>query len=189
MPTFVAIDFETADYRSDSACAIGAVRVEDGVVTARESRLIRPPRSLFQFTYIHGIAWEDVAESPVFAKVWEDLQPLVEGAEYFAAHNASFDRSVLHSCCLAAGLEPPPQDFTCTVQVARRVWNVRPTKLPNVCDYLGLPLKHHDAASDAEACAQILIRAGLEAGWDAVSPSAFGRTQPRRRTGAYRYIN
>ncbi len=190
MTTFVAIDFETADYQSDSACAIGAVRVEAGIVTARECRLIRPPRSRFQFTYIHGITWEDVAESPGFLSVWDSLAPLFAGADFLAAHNAGFDRSVLRACCLAAGIEPPPLPFTCTVQLARRVWNIRPTKLPNVCDYLGLPLKHHDAASDAEACAQIVIRAGLEAGWEAVHPATLATRAPARtRTGAARYFN
>ena len=42
---------------------------------------------------------------------------------------------------------------------ARRVWGVRPTKLPDVCRYLGLSLTHHDALSDAEAAAQIVIAA------------------------------
>jgi DNA polymerase-3 subunit epsilon len=35
--------------------------------------------------------------------------------------------------------------------------------LPDVCSYLGLPLRHHDPASDAEACAQIVIAARKQA--------------------------
>ena len=34
-PTFVAIDFETADYGRDSACALALVRVEAGVIVQR----------------------------------------------------------------------------------------------------------------------------------------------------------
>jgi DNA polymerase-3 subunit epsilon len=56
------------------------------------------------------------------------------------------------------------QPFVCTVQVAREVWDIRPTKLPDVCGHLGLSLKHHSANSDAEACARILI-AARTAGW------------------------
>ena len=56
MTTFVAIDFETANHRGDSACALGLVRVEDGAVTAAESLLIRPPDRNFSFTWVHGIA-------------------------------------------------------------------------------------------------------------------------------------
>jgi len=39
---------------------------------------------------------------------------------------------------------------------------IYPTKLNMVCDYLEIPLKHHDALSDAQACAKILMAAELE---------------------------
>jgi DNA polymerase III epsilon subunit-like protein len=57
-PTFVAIDFETADYKPDSACAVGLVRVENHQIVERAYTLIRPPRKKFVFTYYHGISWE-----------------------------------------------------------------------------------------------------------------------------------
>ena len=41
--------------------------------------------------------------------------------------------------------------------MARRAWNLRPTKLPDVCRHLGITLNHHDALSDALACAKIVI--------------------------------
>ncbi len=40
-PTFVAIDFETADYGRDSACALALVRVEAGVIVQRAFSYIR----------------------------------------------------------------------------------------------------------------------------------------------------
>jgi DNA polymerase III epsilon subunit-like protein len=43
-PTFVALDFETADYGRDSACAIGIVKVQGAQIIHEENRLIRPPR-------------------------------------------------------------------------------------------------------------------------------------------------
>jgi DNA polymerase-3 subunit epsilon len=61
---FVAIDFETADYGPDSACAVALVRVEDGRVARRTFRLIRPPRRAFVFTHIHGLTWSDVRGQP-----------------------------------------------------------------------------------------------------------------------------
>lgn len=158
--TFAAIDFETADPGRDSACAVGIVRVEKGRIVRRESRLIRPPRRAFAFTSIHGIAWEDVAQAPPFREVWEEMRELVEGVGFLAAHNAPFDRSVLGACCAAAGLEPPPLAFECTVRLARRRWGIRPTTLPDVCRALDIRLRHHDALSDAEACARIVLAAG-----------------------------
>jgi DNA polymerase-3 subunit epsilon len=165
-PTFVALDFETADYSPDSACALGLVRVENHQIVQRTYHLIRPPRRRFVFTYLHGITWEDVAGQPTFAELWPSLTPLWADVDFLAAHNASFDRSVLHRCCAAAGLEPPEIPFRCTVQLARRTWNIKPTKLNNVCDHLGITLKHHHAASDAEACALIVIAAHRGGGAD-----------------------
>ncbi len=160
---FAAIDFETADPGRDSACAVAVVRVEGGRIAARSFRLIRPPRRRFAFTHIHGISWADVAGEPAFGEVWPEVEPLLRGVRFVAAHNAPFDRGVLRACCAAAGLEPPPVDFECTVRLARRVWNLWPTRLPDVCRHLGIELRHHDAASDAEACARIVMAAGLQA--------------------------
>ena len=160
--TFVAIDFETADAGRDSACAVGLVRVEGGAIVRREVRLIRPPRRVFEFTWVHGITWEQVAGKPAFKEVWAELRPLLEGAEFLAAHNASFDRSVLRACCAAAGIAEPPQPFECTVKLARKAWNIRPTRLDNVCRTLKIPLNHHEAGSDAEACARIVLAARRE---------------------------
>ncbi len=158
-PTFAAIDFETADNGRDSACAVAVIKVAGQRVVHRESRLIRPPRREFLYTYIHGITWEDVAEEPDFSEVWPSLSGLLDDVDFIAAHNASFDRGVLQACCESAGLDVPESRFLCTVSLARRVWNIYPTKLPNVCERLNLPLNHHDPLSDAEACARIVIEA------------------------------
>jgi DNA polymerase-3 subunit epsilon len=156
---FVAIDFETADRPADSACAVALVRVEGLRIVERKTCLLRPPRRHFVFSYVHGITWDDVADAPTFAAAWPALGAMLDGAAFLAAHNASFDRRVLQTCCGAAGLAVPPQPFECTVRLARRVWGLNPAKLPDVCAYLGLPLRHHDPASDAEACARIVIAA------------------------------
>jgi DNA polymerase-3 subunit epsilon len=156
---FVALDFETADHGPDSACAVGLVRVEAGQVVHREGLLIRPPRSRILFTHVHGISWRMVADAPPFADVWPRLVPLLDGAGFIAAHNAPFDRRVLQACCAAAGLAPPPLPFVCTVQVSRKRWGLKPNNLPAVCRRLGIGLIHHNAASDAEACARIVIAA------------------------------
>jgi len=75
------------------------------------------------------------------------------------AHNAGFDRAVLNACCATTGLAPPRLPFKCTVQMARETWKLYPTKLSNVCTYLQIPLVHHQADSDAEACARIALAA------------------------------
>lgn len=158
-PTFTAIDFETATRQPESACAVGLVRVEAGRVVRRESRLIRPPSRTFEFTYLHGIAWRDVASAGTFADVWTELRGICDGVDFLAAHNAAFDERVLRACCARAGHRAPAARFTCTVALARRVWGIFPTRLDCVAKHLGIPLRHHDAMSDAEACASIVVQA------------------------------
>ena len=158
---FVAIDFETANFSRDSACAVGLVRVAAGRIVKTAVHLIRPPTREFCFTYIHGLTWRDVAESDDFGALWPTIAAFIDGAEFFAAHNASFDRSVLSACCARYGVLPPPMPFRCTVQLSRETWNIRPTKLDNVCRELGIVLNHHEALSDAMACAQIMLAAAL----------------------------
>ena len=164
---FVAIDFETANHSRDSACSIGIAIAEGGRLVSLERRLIRPPNSEFFFTYIHGLTWNEVRDEPSFSEVWRDLDPVIADADFLAAHNASFDRSVLHACCATHRLRLPKQPFVCTVQVARSVFNIYPTKLPDVCRHLEILLFHHEAGSDAEACARIVL-AAMNRGWEPV---------------------
>jgi DNA polymerase III subunit epsilon len=159
MTTFVALDFETANHYRDSACAIGLVRVEDDRIVKRAYFLIRPPSRSFKFTHVHGLTWWDVANSPNFGELWHQINDLISDVDFLAAHNAPFDRSVLHACCDTYQIIRPRQDFTCTVQLARKTWGLTRANLPAVCAHLGVELDHHQALSDAEACAQIVIAA------------------------------
>jgi DNA polymerase-3 subunit epsilon len=170
MSVFVAIDFETADQGADSACAVGLVRVENGRVAQTAVQLLRPPRidlgdlfsppaGSFEFTRVHGITPEMVAGQPTFGEAWPKLAKLLEGANFLAAHNAPFDSGVLAACCAAARLRKPEHRFIDTVRLARDTWKIYPTKLPNVCAHLKIELNHHEALSDALACAHIVIAA------------------------------
>ncbi len=177
---FAAIDFETADYGRDSACSLAIVVVDGTEIVARHYYLIRPPRRQIVFSYLHGITWEHVAAKPTFAELWPAMKATFEGVEFIAAHNASFDRSVLVECCRVGGVALPEYPFHCTVKLARQVWSVFPTKLPDVCRHLKIPLQHHSAESDASACANIVI-AARKAGHSLSAP--LGRSRKPRVGG------
>src|SRR5881628_3812715 len=102
---FVAIDFETADRGSDSACAVALMRVEGMEIVERRAWLLKPPRPYFLFTYVHGITWHDVKDAPTFAEAGPEMRLMLDGAQCLAAHNAYFGRRVLETCCFAAGLD------------------------------------------------------------------------------------
>ena len=163
MGTFLAIDFETGDHQPDSACSMGLVRVENNVIVKEVVKLIRPPREHIVFTYIHDLSWSDVSESPNFGGIWPEIAPLFSGVDFLVAHNAPFDRKVLQACCGAHEILVPTLPFQCTVQIARKVFGIYPTKLSNVCKVLGIELQHHEALSDARACAKIVIHANEKA--------------------------
>lgn len=75
MLDFIAIDFETANSRRGSPCAVGLVRVRDGRIVDEQRWLIRPPREVDFFDSfnigIHGITAADVADPPS----WSDVVP------------------------------------------------------------------------------------------------------------------
>lgn len=154
--SFVALDFETANNSRNSACSVAIIRVESLEIVSRTYRLIRPPENYFMFTDIHGITWNDVKVEPTFRDLWSELKPLFNEVSFIAAHNASFDSSVMNACCSSYGLDPPNAPYLCTVKLARQTWRLNPANLPSVCSYLGLRLEHHNALSDAEACANIV---------------------------------
>ena len=154
---FLAIDFETANRYPNSACSVGLVKVSDGKILSKKTFLIKPPYEHFEFSHIHGISWNDVKKKQTFKEVWISMERFFDGIDFAVAHNASFDKRVLESCCSTYGLAAPDVEFRCTVRLSRSVLKIRPANLSNVCRELFIPLNHHEAGSDAEACARIML--------------------------------
>lgn len=162
--TVLALDFETANERRDSACAVGLAWIADGRVVRRESHLIRPPEMRFSpgNIRVHGILPANVADAPDFATAMAPyLQDLQRGL--ILAHNASFDIGVLRAGLVRAGLPVPDLSYLCTVQIARRVFPApEGCGLGKVARRLGIRFEHHDAGEDAYACAEIALAAMRE---------------------------
>jgi DNA polymerase-3 subunit epsilon len=157
---FTAIDFETANGKRASVCAVGLAVVEDGQVARRVRQLIRPQPLVFDpFNIsIHGITEKDVADAPTFAEYWPSLWSNVQGP--LAAHNASFDMSCLRHALDQSGTPYPETDYYCTRVLSRLAWPQHPTyALDHIAQSLGILFQHHDAEEDAVACALILLAA------------------------------
>ncbi len=158
--TALVIDFETANYAANSACAVGVVKVVDGVVVDKRVTLIKPPRSWFAFTHIHGITAEQVEDAPTFADVYaEFLGEWFASADFCVAHNASFDKGVMKATAEFYGIELPEKSWKCTVRISKTQLGFSPANLKAVSGQLGIPLNHHEAMSDALASAHIYIYA------------------------------
>ena len=163
---WVAIDFETATGRRASACAVGLVYVRDGRIAGTGSFLIQPPGNVYSgFNIsIHGIHPSMTQNSPTFAEVWPMLADRI-GGRPLVAHNASFDVSVLRYELDHLGLSYPDLEYYCTLVLSRACWpGLHGHRLSDVASHCGIAFQHHDAAEDARACAEILLRISAASG-------------------------
>ena len=158
---FTAIDFETANERRASACAVGVVRVRNGQIVEAYQTLLRPRelRVDWRNFQVHGIAETDLHEAPTIADAWADLLPYLH-RQPVVAHNSAFDVSVLEHTLRDHHLPIPAFHCLCSVKLAKAAWpHLERHRLNHVAAHFGIPLNHHDALSDARACAEITVRA------------------------------
>lgn len=154
----MAIDFETANETSISACEIGVAVVRNNVLAETRGWLIRPPQLRFNpgHVHLHGIDADQVRHEPTFADLWEELRHYLQG-ELLLAHNAAFDMEVLYSLLRFYRIPFSSVPYACSLLLARRVWRqrTRSFSLNALCKLLNIELHHHQAQSDAGACARI----------------------------------
>lgn len=166
MARFVAFDVETPNRLSNRMSAIGISVIEDGVIVDEYYSLVNPETHFDYFnTQLTGISEETVWDAPTFPEVWAQIEPILSDG-LLVAHNAVFDMGVLKKCLNAYEIDWKPYvRYICTVQMGRRLLPGMSHRLNALCDYYGIALDHHQAASDSRACAQILLRY-LDAGAD-----------------------
>ena len=160
---FTAIDFETANASSASACSVGLVKVRDGRVVDKAGWLIRPPAGHDAFTEwntrIHGIMAVDVVDALLWSEQLPDLVAFAEG-DHLVAHNAGFDMGVIAGACTASFVPVPFFNYLCSLQVARKTYSLDSYRLPVAAMAAGFEdFEHPDALADAEACAAIIVHA------------------------------
>jgi DNA polymerase-3 subunit epsilon len=164
--TWVAIDFETATREPTSACAVGIAVVRGGEIVDRRSWLVQPPFNEYEFwnTNVHGIGADDTELAPDFREIWFELQPMLAQGPLLA-HNAAFDMRVLRALIDSRELPAPAIRYVCTVSMARKAFPLLGShRLDVVCEHCGIGLRHHDAASDAEACASVALECATAVG-------------------------
>lgn len=167
---FTAIDFETANPKRASACAVGLVRVRDGQIADEKATLIKPPAGFGEFSawnmQVHGITPAMVASAPPWRQVAGWITDYA-GDDLLIAHNAPFEISVLRQACAAANLPVPRLNVLCTLALARRACDLRSHRLPEVAFEFGVRLgSHHDALADARCAAEVAVAMARRRGHD-----------------------
>jgi DNA polymerase-3 subunit epsilon len=153
------LDFETANSQRNSACALGVTLIDNGQILETNYWLFKPIGGFdYMNVQVHGITHADVYNKPNFAESWPEIKNYL-GDRLLIAHNAAFDMSVLRKTLESYGIEKPTSKYSCTMRMAKKLWPHHYNhKLDNLCRHFGFQLDHHNAASDALACARI----GLE---------------------------
>lgn len=146
---FTAIDFETAQGYRWSICQVGLVRIENDEITQKLDILVQPPDNYYwkQFTEIHGITKDMTKDAPSFDKVWPLIEPFITG-QNVVAHNSAFDFSCIKQTLDWYGVEVPEFIGHCTYRIFGQ-------SLSNLSSRYGITLDHHNAISDALACADL----------------------------------
>ena len=165
---FTAIDFETANSSSASACSVGMVKVRDGVMVDSAYWLIKPPIGYDDFwewnTRIHGLVAADVVDAQLWTEQLPDLVDFADG-DILVAHNAGFDMGVISGACAATFVDTPTFEYACSLQVARKTYTLESYRLPVAAMAAGFEdFEHHNALADAQACAAIMVHAAKRHG-------------------------
>ena len=158
---YVAIDFETAACRMDSACALGLVRFDsEGTELESWYSLIRPP--VLQFddvcTQVHHLSPLDITTAPTLKELWPEIREFIKN-DPLVAHNAQFDMNVLRHTLVAWDLDVPSYKYFCTLSLSRKLWKGRRSyKLTSLAEDMGWEYDAHNALADAEVCGKLFSR-------------------------------
>lgn len=157
--TFTAIDFETAT--GHHPCSVGIVTVENGVIVDKFVTLIKPPNNEYNpYTIrVHGIYPRDTVNAKTFLEVFPEIKRRLIN-RVVVAHNESFDRNVLSKSMTLYGLDYEDLNIAsrweCTVKIYKSK-GLKPTTLSDCCRAMQIELNHHEALSDAIACAKLYL--------------------------------
>ena len=159
--TFVVFDIETTGFSAvnDRIIEIGAVKVENGVITEKFSEFVNPERPIpFEIEKLTSINDRMVEDAPNISVILPRFMDFCKDA-VLVAHNADFDTGFIRHNCEVLGL---PYDYTYvdTLGIARSfLEGLKNYKLDTVVEAMGCTLaNHHRAVDDAGATADVFVR-------------------------------
>ena len=157
MQEFIAIDFETANPKRVSACAVGYARVSNCEIVETKGYLIKPVGGHAPFqSKIHGIKDEHTFDKPEFGKLFPEIQDIFN---YPVVAHSLFDKQVLNALLDHFNLRLSFNYIDSSSVAKEQLPNIENCKLKTLAKHFGLPVfKYHDATEDAIACAKIFLK-------------------------------
>ncbi len=150
---FVAMDFEYLYLaRYDTPCAVGLVKVINNVVVEKFYSLIYQPDMAGVLAPNNGIVPGMLVDAPRYEEVYRRMVDFI-GNYPIVAHNAGTEHKILD-------VTPYPTELKCLAnsQFINTDALSGHRSLETLCKEYDIPLNHHNALSDAEACAEVYLR-------------------------------
>ena len=166
MNHFLALDVETANADMSSICQIGIVEFLDGQIVNQWGTLIDPEDYFDPFNIsIHHITPDMVKGAPCFPDIHVQLQQLI--CNNVVVTHMSFDQTSLRRAARKYGLPEIGCTWLDSARVVRRHWeDFRQSgySLPNICQFLEIQYRSHEAVDDARAAGEVVLRAMAQSG-------------------------
>lgn len=160
--SLIILDFETTGLSPDNgdrAIEIGAVKIENGVVTKRFQELMYPGRPVSYFIEDYtGITNQMLSKAAPCDEVMHRFADFIQG-QNLVAHNASFDQRFLDSELKRISSSYTGQ-FACSLLLSRRLYQSAPNhKLGTLINYKGIASNgsFHRALYDSEMTAKLWL--------------------------------
>ena len=159
--SFAAIDFELATGVRNSVCSVGIVVVEKGKIVDEYYSLVRPPKNEYHWgnSRVTKIYAKDTKDAPNFLDIYPEIKKRLKGKK-MVAHNEGFDRNVLQVVMeyyeLKYSALKLPKKWEDTVTIFQEK-GTESAKLNNLSKEYGVEIEHHNALSDARACALLYL--------------------------------
>jgi len=157
--SLVFIDTETTGLNPvvDRVIEVGLVRVENGNITEKYSKIINPTIPVPEESYkMTGIKKKEIKNAPTFNEVKFEIFSLLKGA-LFVAHNAKFDYDFLDQEFKLVDV-PFSFPWLCTVKLTRELYPYFPRHdLDTISRRLNIKInKRHRAFDDAASLWEVL---------------------------------
>ncbi|WP_196160299.1 PolC-type DNA polymerase III [Reinekea sp. G2M2-21] len=160
--SLIVLDFETTGLSpdmGDRAIEIGAVKIENGVLTERFQRLMNPGFRVSGFIENYtGITNAMLKQAPSCAEAMGEFAEFI-GDSNLLAHNASFDKRFLDAEFTRLKRHYSGE-FACSLLVSRRLYPDAPNhQLGSLVNYCNIQTDgtYHRALFDAEMTAHVWL--------------------------------
>ena len=158
---FVAFDIEMPTQTVYAISAIGVTIVRDNKIKKRFYTLVNPETGFSKYVIkLIGITPDMVKDAPTLPEVWEEIGCYFTGGDVIVSHGAHGDILTLIGALQRYKIELEGDIkylCTCDMTLAESP-DLEHHSLDYLCEHFDITLSHHNAQSDSDGCAELLLK-------------------------------